>query len=212
MCKVQDCLRTHAFKDSSFFSLRSGHTFSFAAAKRYFLGSTWRICNLFSLLPFEKLLFNVCCVRCTSGSAADVRASWPRAGAVLEFPRLALCRNGASRLLREREISLAARWRGKLNKPCFVGPEVLTSSAVLKGPIHESRQLRAVGSGLVLAGFSLQMLMGSIFLQVQGGFVAPGKGSRYFAKSLTVVPCLAGMKPVFPWAVAVALGRMFGGS
>lgn len=116
MYKVQDYLRTHACKDSSFFSLCSGHTFSFAATKRYFLGSTLRICNLFSLLPFEKLLFNVCCVRCTSGSAAGGRAA---CGAVLDFTRLALCRNGATRLLGEQEMSLAALWRAELTSLLF---------------------------------------------------------------------------------------------
>lgn len=76
-------------------SLCSGHAFSFATAKRYSLGSTLRICNLFSQLPFEKLLLSVCYVRCTSGWAADVTAAcdpvlqpcwsllgWPCAGMV----------------------------------------------------------------------------------------------------------------------------------
>lgn len=84
---------------------------------------------------------------------------------------------------------------------------MLTFSADFKGPIHESKQLRqkAVVSGVVLAGFSMQMLVGSVF-------------HRYKVHSLTVVPCWdgnvhwLGWKSTFPRAVAVALGRMFGDS
>lgn len=56
-------------------SLCSDNVFSFAAAKSYFLASAHRICNLFSLLPFEQLLFNVSDVRHASRSAAGVRTT-----------------------------------------------------------------------------------------------------------------------------------------
>lgn len=56
-------------------SLCSGHLFSLVAAKRYFLAKAYRVCNLFSLLPFEKLLFNVSDVRHASRSAAGVRTT-----------------------------------------------------------------------------------------------------------------------------------------
>lgn len=77
MCKVQDCLRTQLLPClQGFIFLSVQVTLSpLQLQKRYFLGSTLRICNLFSLLPFEKLSFNVCYVRCTSGSAADVRTA-----------------------------------------------------------------------------------------------------------------------------------------
>jgi len=61
--------------------------FSSAAAERYFLANACRVCNLFSLLPFEKLLFNVSDVRHPSRSAAGVRTAcdpelMPRCGFV----------------------------------------------------------------------------------------------------------------------------------
>lgn len=82
---------------------------------------------------------------------------------------------------------------------------MLTFSADLKGPIHESKQLRqvVVVSGVVLAGFSLQMLVGSVLHR----YKAPGKGSRYFAKSLTVVPCVAGIEIHLPMGSCCSTGK-----
>lgn len=48
---------------------------------------------------------------------------------LLEFTRLALCRNGASRLLREQEISLG----GENSQASLLGPKVLTFSAAFQG-------------------------------------------------------------------------------
>lgn len=57
-------------------SLCSGYLLSLAAAKRHFLAQAYRICNLLSLLPFEKLLFSVPSdVRHASRSAAGVRTT-----------------------------------------------------------------------------------------------------------------------------------------
>lgn len=73
---------------------------------------------------------------------------------------------------------------------------MLTFSAHFKGPIHESKQLRqmAVVSGVVLAGFSLQMLVGSVF-------------HRYKVQSLTVVPCVAGMEIHLPTGSCCSTGK-----
>lgn len=81
---------------------------------------------------------------------------------------------------------------------------MLTFSADLKGPIHESKQLRqvAVVSGVVLAGLSMQVLV-----QVQNSLVAPGKGSRYIAKSLALVPCMAGMEIHLPMGSCCSTGK-----
>lgn len=62
-----------ACKDSSFFSMFRS-SFLLCSCKK-FLAKAYRICNLFILLPFEKLLFNVSDVRCTSRSAAGVRTA-----------------------------------------------------------------------------------------------------------------------------------------
>lgn len=56
-------------------SVCSDYLFSLAAAKRYFLAKACRICNLFSLLPFEKQLFNASDVRHASWLAAGVRTT-----------------------------------------------------------------------------------------------------------------------------------------
>lgn len=189
--------------------LCSGHAFSFAAAKRYFLGSTLRICNLFSLLPFEKLLFNVCCVRCTSGSAADVRTACD--------PTLKLCWSlvGWSWVgmvavgYLESRRSPWQEWEGRTNKPFFLGPKVLMFSADFQEACSWVQAAEADGysfwgcSGRVF----LADVGGLCFPEVQGSLGAPGKGSKHIAKSLTVPPCVAGMEIHLPVGNCCSTGK-----
>lgn len=99
-------------------------------------------------------------------------SSWPCAGAELEFTRLALCRNGASRLLREQEISLAALWRGELTHQSLGAPGADVFCWLSRDPFM--RQAAEADGCSFWGGFGWVFLAdvgGLCFPQVQGSLV-----------------------------------------
>lgn len=72
MCTVQDWLCSLCLPCLQGFIFSVFRSSFLLCSCKKFLAKAYRICNLFNLLPFEKLLFSVSNVRCTCRSAAGV--------------------------------------------------------------------------------------------------------------------------------------------